>query len=48
MENIMKETLVTRAVVFAANAHNGQFRKGTNIPYIVHPMEADDRSRDDE
>ncbi|MBQ3860464.1 MAG: HD domain-containing protein [Clostridia bacterium] len=36
----MKETLVTRAVAFAARAHDGQFRKGTSIPYIVHPMEA--------
>lgn len=32
--------LVTRAVIFAAKAHNGQLRKGTEIPYIVHPMEA--------
>ena len=33
MKNIMNETLVTRAVTFAAKAHDGQFRKGTNIPY---------------
>jgi len=32
-------TLVSRAVVFAANAHEGMTRKGTQIPYIVHPME---------
>lgn len=32
-------TLVSRAAVFAANAHDGMMRKGTNIPYIVHPME---------
>ena len=32
--------LVTRAVEFAARAHDGQVRKGTEIPYIVHPMEA--------
>lgn len=40
MKNIMNETLVTRAVAFAARAHDGQVRKGTDIPYIVHPMEA--------
>lgn len=33
-------TLVTEAAVFAARAHEGQVRKGTSIPYIVHPMEA--------
>ena len=32
--------LVSRAVIFAAAAHDGQVRKGTDIPYIVHPMEA--------
>lgn len=29
-----------KAIVFAAKAHSGSFRKGTTIPYIVHPMEA--------
>lgn len=28
-----------RAIVFAAKAHSGAKRKGTDIPYIVHPME---------
>lgn len=28
-----------RAIEFAAKAHHGQFRKGTEIPYIVHPFE---------
>jgi len=32
--------LLTRAIAFAAEHHQGQVRKGTNIPYIVHPMEA--------
>lgn len=32
--------LVTRAVVFAAHAHDGATRKGSKTPYIVHPMEA--------
>jgi (p)ppGpp synthase/HD superfamily hydrolase len=26
------------AILFAARAHTGQFRKGTSIPYIVHPL----------
>lgn len=37
MEN---ETLLSRAVEFAVRAHDGQLRKGTALPYIVHPMEA--------
>lgn len=32
--------LLTAAVSFAAKAHEGQLRKGTRTPYIVHPMEA--------
>ena len=28
------------AIIFATKAHEGQFRKGTQIPYILHPMEA--------
>jgi len=28
-----------KAVIFATNAHNGQTRKGTNLPFIIHPME---------
>jgi len=26
------------AIEFAADAHRGHFRKGTKIPYIVHPL----------
>ncbi len=33
-------TLVTRAMIFAAEAHDGDVRKGSQAPYIVHPMEA--------
>lgn len=29
-----------QAVAFAAFAHDGQSRKGTALPYMVHPMEA--------
>ena len=32
--------LLARATAFAAEAHVGQLRKGTKVPYIVHPMEA--------
>ena len=32
--------VLDRAIVFATKAHEGQFRKGTQIPYILHPMEA--------
>lgn len=32
------EALLFRAVAFAAQAHHGQFRKGTRIPYLVHPL----------
>ncbi|MDO4942239.1 MAG: HD domain-containing protein [Lachnospiraceae bacterium] len=31
--------MLEKAVIFAANAHRGQKRKGTSMPYIVHPME---------
>ncbi len=27
------------AILYAAQMHSGQLRKGTNLPYIVHPME---------
>ena len=30
------------AIEFAAKAHEGQFRKGTRRPYIVHPIEVPD------
>ena len=32
--------LFDNAICFAAQKHSGQLRKGTTIPYIVHPMEA--------
>lgn len=28
------------AIIFAANAHGGMYRKGDKTPYILHPMEA--------
>ena len=32
--------LVSEAIVFAVNAHDGMRRKKSEIPYILHPMEA--------
>ncbi len=32
--------LLDTAIIFATNMHKGQFRKGTKIPYILHPLEA--------
>ncbi len=39
---MMKEEFsrVFHAIEFAAKAHQGQFRKGTKIPYIIHPIGA--------
>ncbi len=34
--------MINRAVEFATKAHEGQFRKGTKRPYIVHPIEVGD------
>lgn len=30
--------MLFEAIKFAVDAHKNQFRKGTNIPYIVHPI----------
>jgi len=30
--------MIEKAVLWALNAHHGQFRKGTNVPYIIHPV----------
>ncbi len=30
--------MIDKAIQFAAIAHEGQYRKGTNIPYIIHPV----------
>ena len=35
----MNELLIQKAIIFATKKHEGQKRKGTDIPYIVHPME---------
>ena len=31
--------MIDRAIAFAVKAHEGQPRKGTDIPYIFHPIE---------
>lgn len=36
----MNADILNRAIIFATEAHAGQVRKGTTLPYIVHPMEA--------
>lgn len=33
-------TRLEEAILFAVQAHSNQLRKGTNTPYILHPMEA--------
>lgn len=34
----MRLAPIFHAIQFATLAHAGQFRKGTNIPYILHPL----------
>lgn len=31
--------MINKAIAFALKAHEGQLRKGTNLPFIVHPLE---------
>ena len=32
--------VIEKAIGFAVKAHAGALRKGTNLPYILHPLEA--------
>ena len=32
--------MINKAIMFATISHGNQFRKGTTIPYILHPLEA--------
>lgn len=32
--------MIFQAIEFAAAAHRGQYRKGTRLPYIMHPLNA--------
>ncbi len=36
---LLANPLLTEAIAYATECHAGQFRKGTSIPYIVHPLE---------
>lgn len=31
--------MINKAITFATDAHEGQFRKGTERPFILHPLE---------
>ena len=31
--------MLDEAILFATKAHEGQVRKGTTRPYIIHPLE---------
>ena len=33
-------TIIEKAIQFAVKAHEGALRKGTSLPYILHPLEA--------
>ncbi len=33
-----KSKLISDAIEFAIKAHEGQLRKGTSIPYVIHPL----------
>ena len=34
------ENLIDNAICFAVKAHSGMRRKGTDVPYVSHPLEA--------
>lgn len=38
-ERIMNANVLNKAIRFATEKHSGQFRKSTDIPYILHPLE---------
>lgn len=38
--------LIEKALIFAANAHSGQTRKKTSIPFILHCIEASNIARE--
>lgn len=40
MEIKYEKSIVDQAIIFASKAHFGQKRKGKDVPYIVHPLEA--------
>lgn len=34
----MDSSLIFHAIQFASAAHAGQYRKGTRVPYLIHPL----------
>ncbi len=40
MKLLYPDRVLDRAIEYAVIKHSGMNRKGTNVPYIVHPMEA--------
>ncbi len=38
MDDELKTKPLFKAIEFAVQAHSGHFRKGTSVPYIVHPL----------
>jgi myo-inositol-1(or 4)-monophosphatase len=38
--HIGRKEMINKAIMFATIAHENQTRKGTDIPYIMHPIEA--------
>ena len=39
-EKTIDTGLIDRAICFATKAHEGIVRKGSDLPYIIHPLEA--------
>jgi (p)ppGpp synthase/HD superfamily hydrolase len=37
-QRILGFCMIFKAIEFATRAHSGQYRKGTKLPYIVHPL----------
>ena len=37
---LMVENIINKAIQFATEAHKGVVRKGSKLPYILHPLEA--------
>lgn len=37
---LMVENIINKAIQFATEAHKGAVRKGSKLPYILHPLEA--------
>lgn len=35
----MSDNIINKAILFATDAHKGTLRKGSQLPYILHPLE---------